>query len=188
MEEAAEIRHELRDGFPVAMAGGTANHSTVALNIAVALRNRLEGKCRVFNSDLRARVRRTLNYYYPDLTVVCQKPQFDPPDRQITLTNPQVVFEITSPSSEAFDRRDKFYNYMSIESLQEYIVVDQERARIDTFYRQPDGVWAIGHSFEGLDSAITLRALGIDLPMREIYADVEFPAPPAMPQSAATLD
>lgn len=185
MEEASDIRHELHDGIAVGMAGGTADHNSVAINLIAGIKSRLERKCRVHSSDMRVRVGRSMNYYYPDVIVVCAKSQFDPPDRRITLTNPQVIFEITSKSTEAFDRGEKFFNYMSIQSLQEYILVDQERARIDTFYRQTDGVWAIGHSVEGLDGIITLRSLGIDLSANDIYADVEFPPPPAAPQTAA---
>lgn len=179
-DDESDNRHELHSGIAVAMSGATYEHNSINGNISQALRNRLKGdKCRVQSSDLRVRIGKTLNYYYPDITVVCGSPVFDPPDRRVTLINPQVIFEITSPSSEAYDRRDKFYNYMTIESLQEYIIVDQERARIDTFYRHTDGIWAIGGSVEGLDGAIMLRSLGIELPAKEIYADVEFAAPPS---------
>lgn len=178
------MRHELHDGYVIAMAGGTATHSSVAVNLIGTIGDRLQDKCKIFNSDLRVRVRRTLNYYYPDLTIVCQKPRFDPPDREVTLVNPQVIFEIISKSTEAFDRGEKFFNYMSIELLQEYILIDQERARIDTFYRQTDGVRSIGHSIEGLDGTITLRSMGIELAAKDVYSGVEFSGPRIDPLEA----
>jgi Uma2 family endonuclease len=82
--------------------------------------------------------------------VICEPPIFDPPDKQTTITNPQVIIEVSSPSTLADDRKDKFYDYISIESLKEYILVAQDEARVDTFYRHTDGIWAIGPSAVGI--------------------------------------
>ena len=173
MEEESEFRHEFRDGRIIDMAGGTFDHSLIALNIGAELRNRLKDKpCKALGSDLRVLIPGKSHYSYPDVTVVCGTPLFDPPDRTHTLTNPQVILEVTSPSTAADDRADKFYDYMRIESLREYLLVAQDRMRVDSFYRQVDGIWAIGPSVEGPDASIAFRSLGFPIPLAEIYAGV----------------
>ena len=182
-EEGSSTKHELHEGRLLDMAGGTMHHSLISSNTNRALGNRLAGKpCLVLNSDLRVRIGKSVNYYYPDVSVVCGRPQFDPPDRQVVLTNPQLIVEVASESTMAFDSREKFHNYMRIESLREYVLIYQQRPIIDTFYRQDDGVWAIGPSFDGLDAVASLRLQGgVTLPLSEIYAGVEWPAPDKSP-------
>ena len=190
-EENAATKHELHDGrlvdyenMTVDMAGGSLKHSLIATNVISLFKARVSGKrCLVLNSDLAVRIAKSVNYYYPDVSVVCGPPLFDPPEGQRILTNPQLIVEVGSATTAAFDRREKFYNYMRIDTLREYVLIDQEKPSVDTFYRQDNGVWAIGPSFEGLDAVATLRLEGgVTLPLRDIYADVEF----AKPAGAAT--
>jgi Uma2 family endonuclease len=145
------------------------------------LRHRLRGKpCRVFDSNLKIRVARDVRYCYPDASVVCGEVQFDPGDvgRQ-TAINPRLVVEVLSPSTELFDRGEKFRRYLELESLQEYVLIAQDQARVETYVRQADGGWRFD-AFDGREATADLRSLSIDLPLSEVYAGVEFsPAAPA---------
>jgi Uma2 family endonuclease len=181
-EEAAKTKHEYRFGRIFDMAGGTADHAAIAMNIGGAITSRLGDKpCGVFSSDLRVRINESGHYCYPDLTVVCGPLDFAWPDRRTTITNPQLVIEVTSSSTEAHDRGDKFNDYRRLPSLTEYVLVSQERRQAETFYRQEDGTWVIGPTFTQPDHAVTLRTLSIEVPMREIYRGIEFPPPQDQP-------
>jgi len=171
-------RLEYIDGEIVAMAGGTYNHSLVIANAVRELGNGLKGKpCRVLESNLRVGIPRDTRFMYPDIPVICGKPEFDPrDDRNETVTNPRLVIEVLSPSTELHDRGEKFRRYRELSSLQEYVLVSQERPSIETFFRQADGAWLMTPYF-GIESTIRLRSVEIDLPMTEIYAGVEFPPP-----------
>ncbi len=179
-EEAAVTKHEYRNGEIVDMAVGTYQHAQIASNLVRRLGNQIDGKaCAPLGSDLRVRIYRTGSYYYPDVSIVCGSPIYDPPDTRSTISNPQVVIEVTSASTEGLDRGETFYDYMRIESLQEYVLVSQDRVRVSTFYRQADGIWAFGPSADSMDQSVAFRTLGIELPLSEIYAGVELqPVPP----------
>jgi Uma2 family endonuclease len=167
---------EYIDGEIVSMAGGTYNHSLISENCGRGLGNRLNGKpCRVLDSNLRVGIPRTPRYMYPDKLVICGKPEFDARDKKnLSVTNPRLVVEVISDSSEKRDRGDKFTRYRLLESLQEYILVSQERPQVETYFRQPDGTWLFSPYF-GMETTVRLRSLEIDLPLVEIYAGVEFP-------------
>jgi Uma2 family endonuclease len=92
-----------------------------------------------------------------------------------TITNPQVVIKVGSPSTEARDICEKFDDYRQIPSLQEYFRVSQDRARVQSFYRQSDGVWALGPSYTNLNQSVKFRSLGVEIPLVDIYAGVELP-------------
>ena len=176
LESAATEKHEYRDGEIVAMAGGTGRHSLVTANVIRRVGNALDGsECVVFESNLRVRTDRT-RYCYPDVTVACQPLIYAPfgDEPEGILTNPQVVIEILSPSTEAADRGEKFTRYRNLDSLQEYVLVAQDRPQVEPFYRQPDGVWAIGKTVDGLDGVLRLR-MGVELPLAQVYAGVTFP-------------
>jgi len=179
MEEAAETRHEFWNGTIIDMAGSTTEHAAIATNLIVELGSRLKGKpCKPYGSDLRVRVDETGNYCYPDVTVICGPIEYARPDRRTVITNPQVVVEVASPSTEARDIGEKFDDYRQIPSLQEYFMVSQDRPRVQSFYRQSDGVWAFGPSYVAMNQAVKFRTLGFEIPMTEIYAGVEFPPAP----------
>jgi Uma2 family endonuclease len=93
------------------------------------------------------------------------------------VTNPRLVIEVLSPSTELHDRGEKFRRYRELQSLQEYVLVSQERPSIETYFRQADAMWLMAPYF-GMESVIRLRSVEIDLPMTEIYTGVEFPPPP----------
>ena len=182
IDDAAEGRYEYRDGEIIAMAGAGYQHIRISGNLIRHLGNRLAGSpCEALSSDLRVRAVRNRRYCYPDVTVVCGEPQFDPPDRQVTLVNPQVVFEVLSPSTELSERGEKFTRYRQADSLQEYLLVAQDRPRVEPFYRQPEGGGMIGQVVDGLDGVVRLRSLNVELSLSDIYERVTFPPLPPEP-------
>jgi Uma2 family endonuclease len=177
-------KHEYRNGRAIAMAGGTPEHSLIMTNLIGELRNRLKGSpCKVYESNLRMRIPRTPIYTYPDLSVICGPIQLDPKDPTgTTATNPRVVVEVLSPTTEGYDRGEKFRRYLTIDSLEEYVLVSRAIPRIETFFRQDGGAWLFTH-WVGLDATATIRSLRIEVPLSEVYAGIEFP-----PDDAAAAD
>ena len=169
------------------MAGGTGEHSLVVANVIGELRNRLRGKpCHVYDSNLRIRIPRTVLYTYPDATVICGPRQKDPNDPSgETFTNPRLIVEVLSPSTEGYDRGEKFERYRSLDSLEEYVLVSQGTARVETYFRQEHGTWLLT-PFSGLEAVARLRCLEIDLPLGEVYAGVEWPGGGGGAEAVAT--
>ena len=158
------------------MAGGTSEHAAIAMNLGIEIGTRLKGgPCKVFGSDLSVRISRSGNYCYPDLMVVCGAIEYAWPDRRTTILNPRVVIEVTSPSSEAGDRCEKFSDYRHLDSLEEYVLVSQERMQLETFHRQPDGLWVIGPTVTDPGQSAKFRSLKIEIPVSDIYAGLELP-------------
>jgi len=178
MERDSDERHEYQDGQILAMAGGSPEQSFIIANIVGEVRTALKGKpCRVAESNLRIRVPHRPHCVYPDASIICGPLQFDPQDdRRQTITNPRVIIEVLSPSTEAYDRGDKFTQYREIESFEEYILISQDRPNVESFLRQPDGAWSI-LNFTGMETTAKIRSLGIEVPMTEIYAGIEWDAP-----------
>ena len=181
-ERDARERHEYYHGEVFAMSGGTPDHSLIIANVNGELHNALKGRpCRVYESNLRVRVPRTTLYTYPDATVICGERQFDPLDTsRETVTNPTLIVEVLSPSTETWDRGGKFQNYQQIDSLREYVLVSSDKPLVETFRRQGAGgaTW-VYTATSGPEVRVLLPALGVELPMAEIYSGVEFPPPPS---------
>jgi Uma2 family endonuclease len=174
MEEKAIDKHEYWEGEILAMSGGTYRHGTVSTNCLIALGIRLRGKpCRPLDANMRVRTSAG-RYVYPDAQIVCGGPIFDPEDKnQTTITNPSVVIEVLSPSTEDYDRVRKSDAYMLIESLKEYVLIDPRQPLAQTYNRQEDGSWRLDRYID-LNGTLKLRSLGLEIPMTEVYADVEF--------------
>ena len=167
-EEQSDVRHEYVGGFVYAMAGGTQEHNTICLNLAVALRQALQGgPCRVFMADVRVQftIRGDEYDYYPDLIVTCDKRDTQP---QFVLY-PSLLIEVLSPRTERVDRREKLFAYQSIESLQEYVLVGTESKEV-TLFRRANG-WATERLADA-DASLSLDSLQVTLPLRDIYAGV----------------
>jgi Uma2 family endonuclease len=177
LERTAEERHEYQDGEILAMSGGTVEQSLIAANVIREAGNALKGKpCRVADSNLRVRIARQGRYVYPDALIFCGAPQFDPQDvKRHTILNPRVIIEVLSESTEAYDRGDKFAQYRQIESFEEYVLIAQDRPSVETILRERDGAWSF-QNHNGLAAVATFRSLGIEIPLTEIYAGIEFPA------------
>ena len=175
-EQSSTSRHEFHDGEILAMAGASPDHSLIAMNLGAALNRRLQGNpCHAYGSDLKVGLRGAGRFVYPDLSVVCSPREFDPrdPARQ-TIINPRVIVEVLSPTTEAYDRGEKFDKYCELEPLEEYILVSQGEPAIQAFYRQPDGTWLFTR-FAGLKANVIVRSLGLETPLSEVYAGVELP-------------
>jgi Uma2 family endonuclease len=182
MEETSDTKHEFRLGRIINRCWETDAHDDIAAHLFFNLKLQLKGRpYRPVTSNVRIRAGGSDHYSYPDLMVHPLPAVFDPPGRRSTITNPMVIFEVTTPATERDDRSEKLYDYISIESLREYILIDQDRARVDTFYRQVDGIWAIGPSSDGLAASLKLRSLDITIPLADIYAGVELPQTPPEP-------
>ena len=123
---------------------------------------------------MRLRVSETGLYTYPDLLIACAPLEFDDTLRD-TLLNPQIIFEILSPSTESYDRGTKFAHYRSLPSLQEYILVAQDQPLIERFTRLPQGTWEL-REFRGLETRFELTAVPFSVPLSLLYHRVEFPA------------
>jgi Uma2 family endonuclease len=175
-ERQAEFKSEYYDGEIFAMAGGTPEHSLISSNVGSEFNHQLFDKpCQVYNSDLKVRATET-TYSYPDVTVVCGEPVFDDPDTDVLL-NPTVIVEVLSETTEAWDRAGKFERYRERESLQEYLLVAQDRAHLERYARQPSGEWLLT-IVDGLDRVLELASLGCRLDMARVYHRVSFPENP----------
>ena len=171
-EEGSDIKHEYIEGETYPMTGGSWNHTAIKVNLISALTQLLRGRdCRVCNSDMRLRVARS-RFVYPDISVVCGKPMLE--YKSLTLLNPILVAEVTSPSSIDYDRGSKRQLYSEAPSIAAYLVIDQHRPLVELYTRAESG-WHI-QCFAGLKEAVPLEALGCRLPLSEIYASVDFDA------------
>lgn len=140
VEQTSERRHELLDGVIVAMAGGSDERNALAARLAMVLGVRLQEGCRFYSPDQRFWIAATARGRYTDGSIICGKPHHPPHDAQAT-TNPRVVFEVLSPSSEGDDAGDKRLDFQSLTSLQAYVLVAQDARRIQVFRRDEHGQW-----------------------------------------------
>jgi Uma2 family endonuclease len=172
-EATALEKHEYVNGEAHAMAGGTPAHAIMAASIARIVGNALRGKpCVVASSDLRVHVESTGMYTYPDVTVVCGKLETARRDPN-SVTNPKVIFEILSDSTEAHDRgarlrENQFRHYERIPSLEAYVLVAQDGRRIEQFARRPDGWLRTTADLDGGPDAITIAALDVRVAVAEL--------------------
>ncbi len=173
-EDAAETKHEWFDGEIFDMAGGTAEHAAVAMNAGAALRTQLrDTTCRVTGSDQQVRVEATGLMTYPDLVVYCQPYRFEPRHPN-TLLNPVVIIEVLSPSTENYDRTAKLDNYKQIASVQDVLLIEPARVRVEHFHRLDDDQWL--HRVEtNLENAIALDSIACTLALNEIYQTIDLP-------------
>jgi len=174
-ERQSEIKHHFIDGEIYAMSGASRYHNIVISNIISSLRPQIRGKsCEIYPSDMKVRTPATGSYTYPDVTIVCDEPNFD--DKQAdVLLNPTLLIEVLSPSTELFDRGLKFQRYREIDSLQEYILIAQDSPHIERFLRQENGQWLLSEVDE-LDASFELTSIGCTLKLAEVYEQVSFEA------------
>ena len=174
LDRAAEFRSEFIDGDIIAMSGGSVRHARLQINLALEVETALRGTaCQTLSADLRVRVSPRM-YTYPDLTVVCGKLRLAD-ERQDILLNPKVIFEVLSPSTENYDRGVKFRYYREIESLTDYILVDQDQARIEQFSRGDGHTWTF-HDYKDASEILLIQSIGVSIPISRIYERVELPS------------
>jgi Uma2 family endonuclease len=170
LEEKSPMKHEWLDGVVYAMSGGTPDHAGLAAAIVGELRNQLRGKrCRVYTSDLKVRVLATGLSTYADVSVICGELEVDPSDKN-AATNPVVLVEVLSDSTEAYDRGEKFGHYRRIPSLAEYVLVSQRSPKIEVFRKNEEGKWVLAEEASAGEVAPLLR-IGCALSVDEVYAD-----------------
>lgn len=173
-EELPGPRHEYVAGQIFAMAGATKTHGTIALNIGVVLRAELRGTpCRAWVADMKVNVAAAHTYYYPDVVATCAEEDLRSDSPQSFVTAPKLIVEVLSPSTEKIDRREKLLAYRQLSSLQEYVLVDQERQWVEVFRRSAAG-WMQEIATAG--ETITLSSLGMTLAVAAIYEDADVPA------------
>ena len=172
-ERVAEYKSEFYQGEIFAMTGGSPTHNDIGVNLVSSLKNRLRGsRCRPSASDQRIRIPANGLCTYPDASVVCGDREFDDIDTD-AITNPVVIFEVLSKSTERYDRGKKFDLYRELESLQEYVLVSQTEAQVERFVRQDDGDWLLS-VLKGPAAILNFASLDVSLTLSEIYEDIEF--------------
>jgi Uma2 family endonuclease len=170
-ERASEERHEFWDGEVVAMAGASPAHNGICWNLAGVLHPQLRGAdCRGFVHEMRVRLPATNRYVYPDLVVVCGEPVFEEDDLDV-LSNPALVVEVLSPSTEERDRGIKLFGYRGLPSLKVCLLVAQDRVWVEHWTRQPDGRWLVAEIADPA-AIVDLPEIGCTLPLAEIYAGI----------------
>jgi Uma2 family endonuclease len=175
LERKGKYKSEFIEGQIYAMAGASPTHSLITANVIAHLVMHLKGNpCRVFSNDLKVRIGRAGNYYYPDLTVGCGQLQFHD-EHEDVLLNPTIIVEVLSPSTEADDRGRKWIHYQQIESLTDYIMVSQNEPFIEHYSRQADGGWHY-ESCADLAETLTIRSIDCQLSLADVYDKVDFAA------------
>ena len=171
IERKADYKSEYYHGEMFAMSGVSRWHDRIASQLAFLIDQHLRGKqCEAFTANMRVLATSSGLYTYPDLSVACEEPQFA--DEHVdTLTNPTLLVEILSPSTEDYDRGKKAKLYRAMPSLQELLFIAQDSYEVELYRRQADGSWLLIEA-KGLESAITLTSIGYTLSLRELYEKV----------------
>jgi Uma2 family endonuclease len=173
IEEIAEYKSEYYHGEIFAMSGASFNHNVIAGNVLADLHPSLRiSDCFVFGSDMKVQMEEAEYYVYPDISIVCGDIRFAP-RRNDTITNPIVVIEILSESTQEYDRGLKLRSYLKIPSLKDYILIDQYSYHVEYFFKNEYHQWA-SESFESSDDRLILRSVGVGLSLKTIYHRVKF--------------
>jgi Uma2 family endonuclease len=176
LEKSTNEKFEFWNGNVWSMSGATTSHNRIVrnLNTEVDLQLREKG-CEVFPSDMRIKVPAYSPYRYPDLTALCGKAEIENLKGLDLLVNPQLIVEVLSESTEAFDRGDKFSFYKSIESFTEYLLVAQHRPHVSQFIKHGDGFW-MNLEFNDLSETVELKSVPCRLALTSIYRGISFPS------------
>ncbi len=191
LEEENHQKYEYHDGYVYAMSGGSIPHSLIGGNIFGEIREKLKGKsCKPINNDMKLWIEHKNKYFYPDCMVVCGKFELGK-NHKDSITNPTLIIEVLSKSTEGYDRGDKFKEYRQIKSLAHYVLISQDKPQIEIFSRREDleredlemsendnntFLWKIT-TLEGVDKILSLvlsENEKIEIALKDIYEDVEF--------------
>jgi len=169
----AEGRYEYFDGKVIEMSGGSPEHSLLGNRIGYLLGDRLYPKgCLVYSSDVKIKVPTMLPYRYGDISALCGQPIYENLGEQRLLVNPSLIVEVLSPSTENYDREEKFKAYKSIESLREYLLVSQAKKFVTLYARHNEKFWFQSEYVEG--ETLKLESLDCELSVDEIYQGIVF--------------
>lgn len=172
MERKATLKSEYIRGEILAMSGASLAHTLIIGDINTELNNQLRGKeCTVVSNDLRVKATPDTSYFYPDVVVFCGEPDFED-DTFDTLLNPVVIIEVLPPSTETYDREEKFGYYKQLPSLTEYILVSQDKVHVE-HYQLQEMQWEL-KKFHALQDTLTLSSIGCTLSLSDVYIRVDF--------------
>ncbi|MCK9209412.1 MAG: Uma2 family endonuclease [Ignavibacteriaceae bacterium] len=173
IERKAGFKSEYFNGEMFALAGAGKTHNKISSNLIINIGAHLKNKsCLIYGSDMKVKIKSSGLYTYPDISVVCGDEKFEDDESDILL-NPKLVIEILSESTESYDRGKKFEHYRTLESLQEYVLVSQEKPKVEQFLKQPDDKWLYSE-VNGIDSIVPLSSIECEIDLKEIYHKVEF--------------
>jgi Uma2 family endonuclease len=167
LEEESSVRHEYLDGEIYAMAGGSPDHAAIAAALIAAIRGQLPPGCRVFTSDLRVRISATGLSTYPDAAVVCGRTQRASEDA-LAVLNPVVLIEVTSPSTEEYDRNEKLRHYKHLPSLREVLIASHRMPHL-TLHRREETGWSVHTAERG--GVLALQSVAAQLAVDDVYRD-----------------
>jgi Uma2 family endonuclease len=172
IDRRSDLKSEYFNGEIFAMSGASREHNLITFNISALLGPQLKGRqCEAYANDMRVKVSSSRLYTYPDIVVVCPVPIFDDKETD-TLTNPTVIIEVLSKSTEAYDRGEKSVHYRKLGSLSEYLLVSQDNSHIEHFVRQSNNQWLLTEA-DGLEAVIDLTSITCKLAMADVYDKVE---------------
>jgi Uma2 family endonuclease len=175
LEREADYKSEYINGEIHALAGASREHNLIASNVIREISVQFKGRpCEVYTSDMRVNIGATDAYVYPDAVAVCGEPYFGGADVDVLL-NPIVIVEVLSPSTEAYDRGEKFAHYRKLESLREYVLIAQDKARVEHYVREGGHEEWIFTEVSGLEGMLRLGSIGCEVALREMYDKVKFP-------------
>ena len=181
IERRAEYKSEYIDGVmyamsgtsldPNAMSGASFKHNTIVANVIIEIGRQLRGgTCRALPSDIKVRMPDSRRFFYPDISVVCGEPQFHD-DRTDVLLNPTLIVEVLSESTAAFDRGEKFQAYQQIDSLQEYLLIAQDKPIVEQYVRQSSNAWTYTAAI-GLQGSLQFPSIECTLNLNAVYDKV----------------
>ena len=170
MEEKSDVRHEYYKGEIFAFAGASIHHAKIIGNTYSALRKK--SKCESYFNDLKVRIEEVDLFTYPDILVICDKPEFYK-NRDDTVLNPALIVEVLSESTKNYDRGEKFEFYRTIKSLKDYILVDQSKIHVEHFARNAENKWLLTE-YSDIKTFFVITNLNVEISLKEIYERVEF--------------
>jgi Uma2 family endonuclease len=176
-EREAQTKHEYLDGEIYAMAGGRSQHNQIGFNVTGEFRQQLKGRnCRGYTADQKVRSDPQGMFSYLNITIVCGEPVFHDQQQDVVL-NPTVIIEVLSPTTEAYDRTEKFARYRTISSLRDYLLIAQDRPCIEHFMRQKGKRQWLYNIEAELTSSIWIESIKCELKLADVYDLIEFLPP-----------
>ncbi|AVH64765.1 Uma2 family endonuclease [Nostoc sp. 'Peltigera membranacea cyanobiont' N6] len=171
LEETSESKNEYRDGEIVSMPGGTTNHNEIAGNFYANFKLTMRGKnYKIYMGDVKLWIQRYRIYIYPDVMVISGKPIYEG-NGTTQVTNPSIIVEVLSNSTQNYDRTNKFRFYRSIPELQEYIMIDQYEYLVEQFTKNANGQWVLTE-YESVDAILSLQSIDFQISFSDIYQGV----------------
>ncbi len=169
-EETSNTKYEFHDGKIFSLAGGTVNHGKICGNVYTELRNGLkakQSKCLTYNSDVKLFIKPSNSYVYPDTMVICD--ENDDKSNEHSVTNPILIVEVLSKSTSGYDRGDKFYLYRQLDSLEEYVLIEQDKYIVDIHFKKKESdLWSITR-YKGIDAMVKFQSIDVAISMKDLY-------------------